>query len=202
MPFLVTEEYLNKAADTLARAFLHYPYPGGAVSGDERQAKALSIMFDLEVKRICAFAEIVSESSECNGVAVWCRIKEINNGVSLSKQFRALISCMKPSEMVKTVRRCLSIERERKRLHLSDDTVYLYILGVAPESQGKGVGSALVREKLAECDKEGCTVYLETNTEHNVGYYESFGFSLVKKVIEEHGAFTTWYMIREPSAKQ
>lgn len=202
MSVAVSEELLDKAVDTLARAFVHYPYPGGAISGDERQKNVLSIMFSLELKRVSAFGELVSESHDCRGVAVWCRMGELNEGVSLPQQFRALISCMRPREMIKTVRRCMSIERERTRMHLSNNTMYLYALGVAPEYQGKGIGSALVREKLAECDKEGCAVYLETNTEHNVGYYGSFGFTLVKKVVEEHGAFTTWYMIREPAGKK
>lgn len=202
MSAAVGKDNLEKASDTLARAFINYPYPGGAVIGDERQKKALSIMFRLEVERVSSFGELVADSSECKGVAIWCRMGELNEGVSIPKQFRALISCMRPPEMIKTLRRCMSIERGRDRMHLSDDTVYLYILGVAPESQGKGIGSSLVREKLAECDKEGCTVYLETNSEHNVGYYESFGFSVVKKIVEEHGAFTTWYMIRNPGGNK
>ncbi len=159
-------------------------------------------MFRLEVERVSSFGELVADSSECKGVAIWCRMGELNEGVSILKQFRALISCMRPPEMIKTLRRCMCIERERGRMNLSDDTVYLYVLGVAPESQGKGIGSSLVREKLAECDKEGCTVYLETNSEHNVEYYESFGFSVVKKIVEEHGAFTTWYMIRSPGGNK
>lgn len=202
MSAAVSKDNLEKASDTLARAFLNYPYPGGAVIGDERQEKALSIMFRLELERVSAFGELVSDSSECKGVAVWCRMGELNEGVSIPKQFRALRSCMRPGELMKTLRRCMSIERERGRMHLSDDTVYLYALGVAPESQGKDIGSSLVREKLEECDKEGCTVYLETNTEHNVGYYKSFGFSVVKQIIEEHGAFTTWYMIRSPGGNK
>lgn len=199
MSIPVSEELLEKAVDTLAKSFVRYPYPGGAVSGDERQEKALSIMFSLELKRVSTFGELVCDSNGCKGVAVWCRMGDLNEGVSILKQFRALLSCMTVSELAKTARRCMSIEQERAKMHLSDDTIYLYILGVTPAYQGKGIGSALVREKLAECDKEGCTVYLETNSEHNVGYYASFGFSLVKKIVEEHGAFTTWYMIRKPN---
>ena len=194
----VQKEDFGKAVDSLARAFIHYPYPGGIIKDDERQQKALYIMFDHEIWRISEFSELAAESPECKGVAVWCSIGDINKGVDLGKQASALFSIMKLPEMITTLRRCLSIERQRKRLHLPPDTVYLYALGVAPECQDQGIGSFLIRKKLAETDKEGRIVYLETNSEHNVGYYESFGFSVVKRVDEERGKFTTWYMVRQP----
>ena len=194
----VQKEDFGKAVDSLARSFMHYPYPGGVIKDDERKQKSLYVMFDLQLWCLCAFSEVVSESPDCKGVAVWCPVSDINKGVDLGKQASALFSIMKLHELITTLRRCLSIERQRKRLHLPQDTVCLYALGVAPECQGQGIGSFLIRKKLAETDKEGRIVYLETNSEHNVGYYESFGFSVVKRVDEERGTFTTWYMIRQP----
>lgn len=198
MSIPVPKDCMNKAVTTLARAFVGYPYPGGAVKGDDRQEKCLLSMFDLELERVSRFGELRTDTSGCNGVAVWCRMGDLNAGVSLSKQMRALITTMTLPEIIKTLRRCISVERGRDKMNLADDVEYLYILGVNPECQGKGIGSALVREKIAQCDREHRRMYLESNSEHNVGFYQSFGFVLVKTIVEERGKFTTWYMIREP----
>lgn len=54
-------------------------------------------------------------------------------------------------------------------------------IGVAPQAQGRGVGSALMRAVVAECDaKEECRgIYLQTASERARVFYERAGFELV-----------------------
>lgn len=40
---------------------------------------------------------------------------------------------------------------------------YLWMIGVAPERQGEGLGTALVRSVLDRCDREGLPAYLEAS---------------------------------------
>jgi ribosomal protein S18 acetylase RimI-like enzyme len=56
---------------------------------------------------------------------------------------------------------------------------YLQILGVAPDAQGRGVGSALLRRGLESADVAGEVVYLETGKEANLALYQRYGFTLV-----------------------
>ena len=84
----------------------------------------------------------------------------------------------------------------KKKPESSDDTLYLYAIGVLPEMQGKGIASKLIREKLAECSNQ--TVYLETNTEHNCRFYQKFGFEPVLKTFYKKNNLTTWYMVKYP----
>jgi GNAT superfamily N-acetyltransferase len=53
---------------------------------------------------------------------------------------------------------------------------YLAALAVAPEAQGKGVGTALLRAGLDRCDATGEATYLEC-LEHLEPYYQRFGFT-------------------------
>jgi MFS family permease len=48
---------------------------------------------------------------------------------------------------------------------------YLWLLGVDPDRQGQGVGSALLAPILARADAEGLPCALETLTERNVWFY-------------------------------
>ena len=74
---------------------------------------------------------------------------------------------------------------------------YLAILSVSPESQGRGLGGALIRPGLERADAEGVAAYLETQRERNVGFYERFGFKLVEKITID-GELPVWLMHRDP----
>ena len=56
---------------------------------------------------------------------------------------------------------------------------YLFTLGTAPERQGKGVGSALLRSMLRRVDERGEPAHLESSKERNVPRYSRFGFEVI-----------------------
>jgi GNAT superfamily N-acetyltransferase len=53
---------------------------------------------------------------------------------------------------------------------------YLLYLGVVPARQGQGLGGALLRPVLAECDRTGTPAYLEATCERNRALYARHGF--------------------------
>ena len=68
------------------------------------------------------------------------------------------------------------LSAEIDRHHPAAPHWYLWTLGVDPRLQSRGVGSALLRHKLAEIDAEGATAYLESSDPKNVPFYERHGF--------------------------
>jgi GNAT superfamily N-acetyltransferase len=78
------------------------------------------------------------------------------------------------------------------------DYIYLYMLCVKEESQGKGIGGKLLRAILDDCDQKGLPIYLETETVENVQMYEHFGFKIVKKITLPEINCPAWEMLREP----
>ena len=58
---------------------------------------------------------------------------------------------------------------------------YLMIVGVDPELQNQGVGSAIVREGLALADRESVRCYLETSERRNLAFYERHGFVVLEE---------------------
>jgi ribosomal protein S18 acetylase RimI-like enzyme len=75
--------------------------------------------------------------------------------------------------------------------------MYLLLLGVKREHQGKGIGGSLLRPLMAECDAQNLPIFLETETEENVKMYEHFGFKLIKKITLEKLGLPMWEMMRE-----
>jgi ribosomal protein S18 acetylase RimI-like enzyme len=55
---------------------------------------------------------------------------------------------------------------------------YLPFVGVLPNQQGRGVGSALLEASLARCDAEGLPAYLESTHPRNVPLYQRYGFEV------------------------
>ena len=80
------------------------------------------------------------------------------------------------------------------RLDPKEPHAHLGPIGVSPEAQGQGVGSALMSRYLEHLRHEGIAGYLETDRPENVKFYEKFGFA-VKHEQEVIGA-PTWYMWR------
>lgn len=74
---------------------------------------------------------------------------------------------------------------------------YLPVLGTAPDYQGRGVGSALLRALLARSDAEGLPAYLESSKERNLPFYQSHGFE-VQGTLRAPDGPTVWPMLRAP----
>ena len=73
---------------------------------------------------------------------------------------------------------------------------YLHIAGVAPAHQGRGLGSASIRDGLARVAGDGLPAYLETATESNVGLYQSLGFEVIDEYYVPKGGPKFWSMLR------
>ena len=56
---------------------------------------------------------------------------------------------------------------------------YLEIVGVAPESQRRGLGTRLVRHGMALASLDALPVYLNTTSKANVALYSSLGFRVM-----------------------
>lgn len=73
---------------------------------------------------------------------------------------------------------------------------YLAGLGTDPPAQRAGVGSELMRSRLARCDAAGLPAYLESSKESNVPFYQGHGFTVTGELRIPDGGPTTWLMWR------
>jgi ribosomal protein S18 acetylase RimI-like enzyme len=72
--------------------------------------------------------------------------------------------------------------------------VHLGPIGVAPNQQRRGVGTALMARYIEFLDQEKAAGYLETDRDENVAFYSKFGFSIRRR--EEVIGAQVWYMWR------
>ncbi|GAA2514841.1 GNAT family N-acetyltransferase [Streptomyces longisporus] len=75
---------------------------------------------------------------------------------------------------------------------------YLWMIGVTPERQGEGIGSALVQHVLDRCDREGLPAYLEASSARSRVLYERLGFEFTGRPLDLPNGPQMWPMWREP----
>src|SRR5918996_1520389 len=65
-----------------------------------------------------------------------------------------------------------------KWCHLDPEEPHVHLgpIGVAPEAQGRGVGTLLMNRYIEYLEQERCHGYLETDRRENVEFYKKFGF--------------------------
>ncbi|MFJ9343331.1 GNAT family N-acetyltransferase [Streptomyces sp. NPDC101733] len=96
------------------------------------------------------------------------------------------------------MRRAAQVQSALHEAHPVAPHWYLPTLGTDPAVQGAGVGSALVREQLARCDRLGEAAYLESSKPANVPFYEGLGFRVTGEIRLPDGGPTLAPMWREP----
>jgi ribosomal protein S18 acetylase RimI-like enzyme len=76
--------------------------------------------------------------------------------------------------------------------------VYLWMIAVAPDRQGEGLGTALMAPVLERCDREGVPAYLEASNARSRALYERLGFVFTGTALDLPDGPSMWPMWREP----
>lgn len=74
---------------------------------------------------------------------------------------------------------------------------YLAVLGTDPDAQGQGLGSAVLRPVLEQCDNDQVAAYLESSKERNIDFYARHGFRVLEEIRLLRGP-RMWKMWRDP----
>ncbi|MFJ3708943.1 GNAT family N-acetyltransferase [Streptomyces sp. NBC_01387] len=95
--------------------------------------------------------------------------------------------------------RCELVGRLTGEVHPHDRAhAYLLMIGVAPERQGEGLGTALMAPVLERCDREGVAAYLEASSTRSRALYERLGFAFMGTAVQLPDGPQMWPMWREP----
>ena len=183
----------------LVRAFDADPLPNYLLRADSRRLRAFATIFDVAFRRLTLptnEAWIAEGGARCTGAALWTPPGEW-------KTWRALGDVLRLAWAVGAARlpRTLVETRRIERLHPRGPHWYLFAIGVDPDHQGRGVGSALLRAVLDTCDARGEAAYLEASTRENARLYERHGFRATGEVAFAPGGPGVTLMWREPVAQ-
>ena len=169
----------SRACEMLGQAFRTDPI-WSEILKDETEKFPLA--FGVPIKYALKYGQIYAPSSEVNGLAAWVGSPYIQ--ANLWRMFRSgsfpIAMKLGPAIGIKIAKVFRIIEKDRKRL-MKTPFLYLYVLGVRPTHQGQGIGRNLVRTMLDHLPPK-IPVYLETESERNVQFYERLGFEVIKEI--------------------
>lgn len=187
------------AAAVLAAALGDEPGFVAVVPDRSQRTTVLATLFRLLVRdgQPLGHVSIARIDGAIAGTAVWYAPGDFP--MTALRQLRMLPGLLPLLRFgARTMRDLGQIERNLKAHFPEEPCWYLAALGVAPEWQGRGVGSALMGATLTGIDARAEPAYLETGEASNVRFYEKRGFGIREAAIQvaPAPAPTHWTMWR------
>jgi ribosomal protein S18 acetylase RimI-like enzyme len=168
----------DRLAASLARAFDDDPVVNWIIRKDEKRTQGLELLFHTCISDLCLRHEKVLMTEDSTGGALWYPPGTSN--VGYAKQL-SLIPKMTQVVSWRGLLSLVSVMDKLERCH-PKERYYLQFIGVVPEQQGNGTGTALMKPILDICDREKCWAYLENSKETNLSFYGRFGFVVTRKI--------------------
>lgn len=164
--------------DTLARAFDLNKSVNFVAKQDARRLRRIRKLMEYSFDVCFTFGEIwTSDDQQACALVLYPENRKTT--------LRSIIWDLKLALFVIGIERVSAVlKREAmiKANHPKEPIAYLWFLGVNPDCQGKRLGSALMLEVIAEYDRRGRPIFLETSMEKNLPFYEKLGFEIFNTV--------------------
>jgi len=196
----IQQDRLDEAADVLAAAFADYPlmgyFFGGA--GTDIAAQVRSILrFSCEYRILVGWPLLGAlDGGSLVGVACVSPPDEPVEPPEVAQIEEALMAGV-GSEALGRLEQYEGIKHSHTP---TQPHHYLIALGVHPEAQGKGFGSALLERvnALARSHPQSQGVALDTEVAPNVAFYEHSGYEVIAE--DSLGGVPLWFMYRRTLA--
>lgn len=189
-----TPQDIPVLARALARAFYDDPVASWAWKADALRMSALERFQATRMRQLIAHEEVwCSEDLAC--AALWAPPGQWHSTLRETAQ---LVPCfLRPRLFPRLPLVALGWEKLERGHPRHAPHFYLAVLGTDPSAQGRGLGSAVLRGVLDQCDRDGAGAYLESSKESNIAYYARHGFRVTEEVRLIRGP-SMWRMWREP----
>ena len=182
-------EDVHRLKAVFAAAFYEDPIIGWMMPSERSRERRLHRFFAIELRHVALVRGEVWASTDFSGVAM------NNPPGAWGHPWRAfLLEGQNFGIRLPRAARLLAAMHQRHPRH---PHYYFRDVGVLPEMQGQGIGSALMRPTLERCDREGLPAYLEATSERSAALYERLGFQLTRE-LRVADSPPLWPMLRSP----
>lgn len=169
---------------------------------DDLRRKRLPMMFVGAAKMTTAAAGVPERTAGFEAIALWLPPGRDIGFVAMMRSSLTLARWMLTPPMVnvrRMTRVLMQFDKKKKEL-MKEPHWYLMALGVDPDHQGEGHGSALVRAGIERANRDRKPIYLETESERNVGFYQRLGFEVLDELVLTEIDVPFSLLIRRPKS--
>jgi len=192
--YKLNKKDIKKAVDVFVNAYSDDPMFEKFIKEEDKRRAQFKIMLRFCVK----YGDVFSTSDNFEGVmAIVSHDKAdmttgrifLSGGFFLGLKLLSLQKIMGQSAK--------AIEEAKKDLDIGP-YIFLFIMAVSKENQGKDFGGKFLRAIIEKSEIEKKPIYLETQNEKNVSLYEHFGFRVIKKIdMPDPVNLPMWLMVRD-----
>ena len=190
---LATRDDSPELARVLARAFDDDPVTRWVYGDGRGRPRWSGNFFAWQLRRLVP-QDVTWTTDDRKGAAIWALPERWRESTG---EMLRLVAVTFPGILARAPRVLRGLGQVEAR-HPRERHLYLAVLGVEPDRQGQGVGSALMRPGLELCDREALPAYLETARERNVVFYSRHGFRVTEELRLPDGP-PIWLMWRDPA---
>jgi len=198
---LLRRAHLPEATELLVRAFDEDPYFRFLAPDTKTRARlvggVMSSYLALALPRSVARV-VLTDEQELRGICLWYPPEAYPAPAhEIARVYTSVIgpALLKRHLSATTILNALRMGQLLEEAQPDGPHYYLQVLGVDPRWHGRGTGSALLRERLAEADAAGLPAMLETTKPMNVRLYRRYGFEIVRTTKSDSSP-PVWTMVR------
>jgi GNAT superfamily N-acetyltransferase len=184
---------IEPSVDALMAGFSSDPVLVWLVPDDRTRRRFLRGLFSatFEDSHRSGELRVAEDDGEVCGVAVWYPPGGVRNptGPAMNDALAALDDG--------DLDRLRALGEATKDHAPSEPHFYLWLMAVAPEKRGAGIGGAFLTSVLDICDESQTFAFLEATRPENRRLYERYGFEVTGE-IRLPGGLAKWPMTRPP----
>lgn len=195
----IEDGQIDEAATVLARAFWSEPLQQRLIPDPRLRERFYVHQFRAVIEHGGRFGRVWVISDPPRGVAIWFASEAAALSASAQKESGLSgLAALLPGEVAAQFVAIGRWLREIRSRIAPESHLHLWGIGVAPECQRHGLGSALLAPALRDADATQVACYVETFTESNLEFYERHGFEIVSRRDEPITALPVWFLVRPP----
>ena len=172
-----TPDEHERLAAVLARALFDDPVMRWVIGDDGRRRSVLEAGFDLYLRKLWLKQDECYTTESAVGAIVWELPGQWKVGILDQLRLLPSMARINGRLLPRSLRTIVALESN----HPAAPHYYLPFVGVEPEWQGRGLGTALMRPVLDRCDEEKMPAYLEASSPRNRALYERHGFQVTEQ---------------------
>ena len=191
--YKVSKKELKIVCRVLANAFSEDPL----LIAMNMESEEIETMYEFSIRTTLRYGNVYATSENLEGIIAFTSDKYANSTTWNIIRTGAIVPAIKLGKKYGKFMREMGkiIEEDKKNLNIGP-YLYLYIIGVSQESQGKGFGGKMLRAIIEKAENEGKSIFLETGIEKILPLYEHFGFEIIKKFNVPKLNVPMWEMVR------
>lgn len=198
LPRLLTVLDLDRAVEIQSHAFQSDPLWIYLVPDATGRKRILPHFFKALLTYSIRNHQTYGISDPLQGIAVWSdpvQKRKTSALIGAGPGFLQLIFSPYMAQFIRVRQIFNNFDRMQKK-YAPEPHYYLNTISVAPDMQGKGLASKLIRPFLQRADASGVSVYTETVCPGNVGLYEHYGFRVMEEYRVPKTDLSIWSLYR------